>query len=572
MTARREAVLAALVAFAAPLALTVALHPGLAGHLATWEVPSAFGPSHVWGFARVRAIALGWEPAVPDVAPMGYPSDVAPRYLGWAPALLGLPVHALAGPLAAHNVVTLLQPALAGLAAWALTRRLTGIDRWPAALAGVLFGASPYLLGTVANGATEKAALWLLPLTVGALVHAMRGGLAPLLALPLLGLAAAFTDPYLALLTAPVLPLVASAELARLRSVGAAARGVLAGLAWGLAVLPARAYYAAHAHAADAGRGFRNARPPPWGEPLEVPAWQSPVAQPRQLLLEAVLPPSPAPLEAVHLHLLGWPLVVLAVGLGLWARGARGRLSASVMAVAGLTLALGPWLLHDDAWLTWPGGGPLLLPASWLHAVDYPLAWGGQYYRAVPWITLGLAVLLATGLARLPGRTGALVGAALTTLIVAHGVRQGWPHVLRTPRAFPALEACRELGRRDGPGAVLTTPLPRDQSEAGRVLQCAAFHGRPTQAEARHTPTPALEAGFPVLGAARDAVHRQSPAALRDALRGEGYRFLLVWNADDAASERWGLQPATLEALLGPPEVVGGVAFWDLGPVTLRRR
>jgi uncharacterized membrane protein YozB (DUF420 family) len=96
-----------------------------------------------------------------------------------------LPVQWLYGPVAAYNVATLGNLSLAGLGAYALAYRVSGL-RTGALLAGVAFLTTPHLLGQAYNGISETLAAGWLPLALLALREAdhrpsaLRGGLAGL--------------------------------------------------------------------------------------------------------------------------------------------------------------------------------------------------------------------------------------------------------------------------------------------------------------------------------------------------------------------------------------------------------
>ena len=95
-------------------------------------------------------------------APAGY-------NLAWATfipglALLGLPITMAAGPIAAYNIIAVMQPALAAFTAFLLCYYLT--KRFPAAwFGGYIFGFSSYELAQM-RGHLDIAAIFLLPLSI----------------------------------------------------------------------------------------------------------------------------------------------------------------------------------------------------------------------------------------------------------------------------------------------------------------------------------------------------------------------------------------------------------------------
>lgn len=123
---------------------------------------SAFNLPHLWAFDHAARMLVGERPWSLQTDVVGYPGPVEARIIAWAPILMTVPLRPLLGPVGAYNLVLLLAPTLAGLAAFAWLRRLVGPG--VAAVAGALpFATSPYLLGCLAAGQICKAQIWLLP-------------------------------------------------------------------------------------------------------------------------------------------------------------------------------------------------------------------------------------------------------------------------------------------------------------------------------------------------------------------------------------------------------------------------
>jgi hypothetical protein len=116
--------------------------------------------------------------------------------MAWAtglpgPALVMWPVTQLFGALVTTNVLTILSPALAGWAAYLLSRRLVAGRFWPAFVGGYLFGFSSYEIAQV-RGHVNLFLVFPVPLAVYLVVRYMQGSMGgrafvALLALTLIG-------------------------------------------------------------------------------------------------------------------------------------------------------------------------------------------------------------------------------------------------------------------------------------------------------------------------------------------------------------------------------------------------
>ena len=151
----------------------------------------------------------------------------------------------------------------------------------------------------------------------------------------------------------------------------------------------------------------------------------------------------------MHQPYLGLALLAGALALG------RGRRRHGALALLGVTLAVGPVL----AWQEQPlllAGRAIALPASLLQAVDFPLARGGQYYRAAILGSLGLSLMIAkasaAGWRRAALLAVALVGSADALRSVA-AAGLPWP-VTDLPE-----EAWAEWRADPVPGAVVHLPM-----------------------------------------------------------------------------------------------------------------
>lgn len=166
---RREAGIAALLAALLAVVLTwpVALRPTeiLVGHPGndTWN--------HVWGHWWVGAELMAGE--WPFQTPLlNHPRGGTLFYIDTSQAVMFAPLTIAAGPEVGYNATVLFGLFLAGFGAWLLARRVTG-DAVVSAIALVVYGAAPHLLGQSYNGISETVCAGWLPLTLWALLHLM---------------------------------------------------------------------------------------------------------------------------------------------------------------------------------------------------------------------------------------------------------------------------------------------------------------------------------------------------------------------------------------------------------------
>lgn len=564
---RRSTSSAIATAAAVTLGVTAWLVWPLPLHLQTMHAVTDFGDGHVWVFDRIARFVTGQLPFSTSSSDAGFPSVLDGRFLGWGPALLALPLRPFLGAVGAYNLVLLLTPTLGTLAAWLLLREATRCSPWVAAAAAVPYGLCPYGIASLTNGQIEKAQIWIYPLYLWLLFRAIHGPrrALPLAAIPVTILAAVFTCPYFGL----ALPLVA-VPLAIGLGVHRTWRGndgvrplIAAGLALVLtaaATAPAGTYYST----AIPGRGpeipsmFRPADAPCPADGHTQRFQNSPSAEPRATLLGATKLHVG---ESNHITYLLLPLVIVA-GIGLLV-SAPGRWSGLLIFVVGATIAAGPQLVADGMYQT-RHGLPYMLPMTILEQYGYPLRYGGQYYRAIAIASLGLSMLMASGLSRLPRRWGVAVGVVLAAVCVRDFL-QFWQRLTPWPTAtMPGQIALTALARSPEPGAVLALPFLGSQIVGSYGLLEATIHQRPTSAVARavrEIEAPHFAPWVSQLPAAA-AEHR-----LPELLRGLGFRYavLTLQHVREQEDDLPELRESALTATFGPPTVGDGVLIWDLG-------
>lgn len=565
-------------AFALSLAVVLLLTAGIWAAPGSRHLLTAFGDSHAW---VLEQLAQGRTTGRHCVA--GYPEARELRLIGWGPLLLGLPLRAVVGTVAAFHLLLLVSLPLSAAAAAALVRRWTGAGAGVQACLGAAYALCPTLLATLGAGELPKLQAWILPVALLALDDALRAGhgpvrrLAQLVLLGLVGLVSAFTSPYYAL----ALPLLAGGmvlgQLWRHRRLQPAAALLRGGLVLGalyLGLSPAADYYEDVA----TGSGQSIFQPARRAElragPLPRP---QPVAEPYTLLL-GPRQGAGSPYEAAHVPTLGLGLLGLGL-LGLRRRreATGGRGAGLALAAGGVLLAMGPALVLGGAVVGW-GDTVLALPVYLLELLDYPTAKGGLYFRYALVAVLGLVLLGARGLARHPRAAG--IAAVALLLNLAHGLgitltraigptaeaadrSEPWRFWPRPAEEIAAHELLASL--RGGDGAVLELPLqgPTDGHLGQAGLLRAVFHGRPTTS----LPRDRQGGADPARAALRRAVAEGSSAPLQEL----GVRYVILdlsldWYAEPDASE--------LTEALGPPAHGTGpdaaLRVWDLGPTEVR--
>jgi hypothetical protein len=163
-------------AFASYLALSFFFFGrGLFGNFSSYVIGKGPDPGNfVWLMAWWRhAIIHGLNPVVTKVVFAPHGANLAWSFMDPLATLLALPVTLSAGPIAAHNAVMLLAPALDGWATFVLCRYLAR-SNWPAWLGGYIFGFSPYILGGM-QGFEHKVLVFPIPLIVWIVLCRLAG-------------------------------------------------------------------------------------------------------------------------------------------------------------------------------------------------------------------------------------------------------------------------------------------------------------------------------------------------------------------------------------------------------------
>lgn len=480
MTPRTSWALAGLVY----LGLALALLAPVAAAPATLALghPETDTFNHVWGYWHTRAAISTIESPWRGLG-LNWPSGGALWFIDQLGAALTLPVTFLGGPVLSYNLWLLLNLVGAGLAAFALGRRL-GLSAPAAGLAGLAFETTPHLLGQLYNGISETATVGTLPLC---LVAALR-----------------------------------------LREAPGPRRGGELGLALALSAL-ASWYYGLFSALGVAGLLVRDAwrtprrwtRPAAWGGLLVAGACTLLLVGPPFLLFrQTLLAPTALvrrdesfvaltlaghnqvdlwsffrpgrtyspDLRALYDEALitvvyaGWTLLV-AGAVALW-RGrdqgpARGL---AAVALVCFVLAQGPWLYVSGSWVELPGGDPAPLPFLFLTQIVPGFASMSHAFRfAVPMglalsLLAGLAVDLAPrGRAAVAGGLGALW---LVELVVASPAVLPLPvSRVEAPACHAALTYTADWAPLPRDGAVLDVPVSLQVLARGRYAGWQTRHG-----------------------------------------------------------------------------------------------
>lgn len=382
------------------------------------------------------------------------------------PALVGLPLTLLAGPLVAYNALMLAAVVLATVAAYLLCFELTG-RAWPSVLGGAVFGLSPYMLGHTLSEHMNLVFVFPLPLLALLAVRLRRGATSPTryvlgtVAL-LLALAGSSLELYadLAVLLGLAAPIALAAARTERRSL--LRLGALAGLAYAASLvvlapvlLPA----------------LSQATGPLHNSPTDYAVDLANLVVPTPTLMTGLVRPA----QALSAHFvgnigerdgyIGVPLLIVAA-LALRSHWRRGAWLAAVVGGLALLLSLGPTVTA--------GGHPLLsLPVS---ASSLPVVRDALPARMSVFVALVLACLAAVWFARATGvwvraLAAALVVGSLLPSFGTHLVPNAWPLTDRlawstghTPVGFVDAPAWRRLV---APGATVLVLPTRDLSAAG---------------------------------------------------------------------------------------------------------
>jgi hypothetical protein len=563
---RSPTLLAALGAIGLAVLLTwpVLLHPvdRLLGHPGndTWN--------HAWGYWWVAdELRQGRWPAHTDL--LAFPDGGTLYFIDTVQAVAVAPLTLTLGPAFAFNVVMMSGVAFSAFAAWLLARRVSG-DDLTAALAALIYGASPQLLGQAYNGISETVCAGWMPLTLWALVRVIdrpslkRGAL--------LGLAAAacvLTSWYYGLLTAIAGVVLLLWTLAQQTEVVSARRWLFAlgggGLLAGALVGPMLLGFRASLEADDA----LVTRDPDfvWGSLLnhnmtDVYALLIPGKTPRPDLFTLYGE------ELVIIIYLGWIALGLSAAALLATR--RGRENQPWLWIGGMffLFSLGPYLHAGGRYVELAGHRiplPFLLLFEGLPLFDRI----SHPFRFVTGVMLCLGLLAAQGARHLlrgqsPQRRGLVILALCLAVLVE--VRLGSPATLPVPAGDAHIpQAYLEMADDPTPGAVLDLPLTIPNLERAVYSWYQTAHQRPAP-WGLNDPMPAallrnrLTTTLIRMEASRA---RTLPARLPEldivvsarALARQGYRYLVV-------HER--LYPAwKLEQLLAVLDgAIGGARPW----------
>jgi hypothetical protein len=501
-------------------------------------------------------------------------------------ALIGLPLRAIAGPVATYNTVLVADLVLATWAGAALARALD-IRPWPSALAGIGWALSAWVLAfPLASGVSETALFFPMPLVL-LLVHrtlSRPGWTAPVLAsllLALQGLGCWSHGITTAVLVAIGTGWWLSAKPWRLQAGEpealdlATAKRVLVSAGVLLAiVIPA--YLMISGTVADT----EAVKPREIGllgasllGPLDLPETNS------MALIDAVLPwrwglreGGPGAEQLYYSSYLG--LGLLGLGLVGLRRGTRVDRALAWTTLAMVLLAAGPriYLDHARTVLGLPNPLYLLLHAVFplfnatLHSVDR-LALGAQ---------LPLALLAARGCQRLTdGRARPeLLTLSAIGLVLAESLLISpapWPLAMTQAIPHPAAVA---LAQMPGPGAVLDLPFVEHSTNgsrfAGDIFFQQTVHGRPIpfQLEGRKegSLSPPVRANPFYRGMARVLFEGRSAPDGCEGARGLaqlGFRAV-VWRPELSSQAQQAVLLPHLQRCLGTGQLIGGRHIFDL--------
>ncbi len=535
------------VAVAVALAVNVSFHGQLVHDLRGRLLEGAFHHGHIWCLDHLADQVRGAAPLTVYSDRVGFPDGASARCLIALPAVVAAPLQGGLGAVGTYNLVVLLTPAAAAVAAWLLARKATDLDERGAAAVAVLYATSPFLLGSLSGGQVCKAQVWTIPACLWALTGAVHGprraGWAWMAGL--LGVATAYSEPTFAL----IVPLVAVpwALGAVRRPWGWSLLGAGAGLACLAAGLyTAKLYYdSSGAGAAElfepAGRLNSGGIPKP-----------TPMSQPAGIFWAADLDTQAGATN--HVSYLGRPLLVAMV-LGSFVAW-RGRVLAWVALGVGVTFALGELLVVDDAYVTTAAGAKVGLPALWLAKAGYPLARSVMYYRAISVAGLGLALGAVGATSR--WRWGGVLAWGLAAVGVwdTHRVLDPvWPLQSRPLRT----ELSAWMQADPTPGAILALPLQHNARQGGAAVFDAVLADRATTALIRFT-SPDQPSLRRTRGWVAEAVAAPDAAAAESALYAHGVRYV-VWDATAEDAEA-----TALMTRLGSPARFGTRWAWRIGP------
>lgn len=439
--------------------------------------------NHIWGYWWVAdELAQGRLPLRTDLQHFPYSSRLF--FIDTFGAVLTLPLQWIAGPAAAMNVVVMACFWVAGMAAWALARQVRAelfgagpdADR-DALVAAVAYATAPHLVAQAYNGITETLFAFGLPLaTLAVLRLLLRPTVANALlaagAMALCTLANWYYGLFAILGSAILLVVLAATRRERIRWGALPKALAISGVVAAAAVAPVLAGFSSTLDGPDA----IVQRDPEF-------VWNSLVTHNITDLVSPFVPGkvySPD-LKALHgedlliVTYLGWTLLVLA-GIGLVRiRRWRDRLPWMVWIGVFALLMLGPYLYVGGAYVTVTDRR---LPMPFLALFEVLPLFGriSHPFRFVMAVQLGLGVLAAVGLGRLPrlARIGAVALVAVEALLLSPAP---WPlprSAAHMPDSVAILAADAE------PGAVLDLPISVPNLERAVYLYWQTGHRRPS--------------------------------------------------------------------------------------------
>jgi hypothetical protein len=425
--------------------------------------PDADIYNHLWGFSHVAgSLSAGKSPL--DVRSLGWPQGGQLWFIDSFSAVLTLPLQWALGPVLALNLWTLFLWIFAGVASWALARRLTGSEAG-AWVAGVGFATMPHLLSTVHNGITEILAVGWVPLC-GLLAIRLaerpcrRRGIA--LGAALAG--AAFSSWYLGAFS---LLLVAGMALVHVRQARPErrARGMRV-IGWPVGVALVLVAPVAHffLKTLQSPEGLVHRDP---GQVALTLAGHDMVDL-LSLFVPGVGPDRSALFdEALRVDVyVGGVLLALAVVGGARVRAARPWLAGAFCAAV---LSLGAWLFLSGAFVMRPGGSGVPMPFLALSQLP-GLSSVSHAYRFAILTQICLCLAAAHGMAWAATRLSRTAVVALGV----DGVMAG-----PVPLATSPVESLPAYAAIQGDGAVIDLPVGVHVLARGRYAMYQLGHGRP---------------------------------------------------------------------------------------------
>ncbi len=462
-------------ATAGALALAVVItHPvlGAPGGAALGH-PMVDTYNHLWGFWQVGVSLAGLSSPL-HTALMRWPDGGSLWFIDLFNALWTLPIQWIFGPVAAYNLALVANLTLAGVAAWALARRVTG-DGAAAAFAGAAYEACPHVLGQLYDGISESVSTGWLPLVLLAALRFRErpGPRRGLVAGAMLGLCA-ISNWYYGLFAGLI---IAGLVIDALIPAGWRRWAVRRRLGWpalsaAALVLPALAAFRSTLNAGDAlvlrdpefvGRTLIG------HNMVDIVSFFRPGDHHSPDLLTLFDE------QMIVVVYLGWSLLLPALWVVRHDRRARPWAAGALMA---FVLSLGAYLYLGGSYLEIPGLGWLALPFLFLFEQLPLFSPISHAFRFVVVVQLCLAVmgaLAVSALGRRFGGTGAIAvalsGAFLVEVLAFSPARFPLPTApVAVPAAYDAIA---------GEGAVLDLPVSIQVLARSRYNLFQLDHGRP---------------------------------------------------------------------------------------------